>query len=150
MRTLAIDAEDFEMAFQSSVPEAEYFLNVETGEVIFRPHDTSAFPDDDDVHKIAEDQTGRLLFIQPMFSSDGYRLMERFIGSRVEDESAINRLSSALSGKSPFRRFKDALDWFPGLKERWFQYQSEELMKEGAAWLAGKGIQVNWQKRNPR
>lgn len=74
-------------------------------------------------------------------SRDGYRDMERFIGT-VSDPGRADRLDIAITGQGAFRRFKDVLGRWPGELERWHAFSAERQHGRARAWLADAGYYV--------
>jgi len=74
-------------------------------------------------------------------SRDGYRDMERFIGT-VRNPGRADRLEIAISGRGAFRRFKDVLERWPGELERWYAFTAERQHGRARAWLADAGYYV--------
>jgi len=74
-------------------------------------------------------------------SRDGYRDMERFIGT-VRNPGRADRLEIAISGRGAFRRFKDVLERWPGELERWYAFTAERQHGRARAWLAYAGYYV--------
>jgi hypothetical protein len=67
-------------------------------------------------------------------SRDGYRDMERFIGT-VRDPGRADRLEIAISGRGAFRRFRDVLARWPGELDRWYAFRrSVSVAGLGRGW----------------
>jgi hypothetical protein len=64
--------------------------------------------------------------------------MEDFIET-VPDSDRAGRLSSAISGRGAFRRFKDVLALWPAELDRWFVFSDERRSGRARAWLAAAG-----------
>ncbi len=58
--------------------------------------------------------------------------MEQFV-QLVRDPRARDRLDRALQGRGPFRRFKDTLLEFPGLREAWFRFHTRAWNAEASS-----------------
>lgn len=135
IRTVPVDWEALEDAFENNAPEVHSYLHIATGEVI-RVVDGIADPG---MHsRIATDTS--YLRIDPVSSREQYRWMERFI-PMVEDEEVKMRLSQAIDGKGAFRRFKDVLMSFSTERERWFEFRSERLRVFMEAWLSAHALE---------
>lgn len=135
LRTVPVDWEALEDAFENNAPEVHSYLHIATGEVI-RVVDGIADPG---MHsRIATDPS--YLRIDPVSSREQYRWMERFI-PMVEDEEVKRRLSQAIDGKGAFRRFKDVLMSFSVERERWFEFRSERLRVFMEAWLSAHALE---------
>lgn len=53
----------------------------------------------------------------------------------VDNGDAQATLERALSGKKPFRRFKDELMRFPEIREQWFAYHKGRMTELAHEWL---------------
>jgi len=70
------------------------------------------------------DDPDKWLWVHCEGSRDGYRDMERFIGT-VRAPGRADRLEVAISGRGAFRRFKDVLGSWPGELDRWYEFSAE-------------------------
>ncbi|MGH3143345.1 MAG: UPF0158 family protein, partial [Gaiellales bacterium] len=80
----------------------------------------------------------RWLWVDSEGSRAGYRDMQRFIGT-VEHPGAADRLSIAIEGRGAFRRFKDLLERWPDLQDRWYAFSEDRHRGRARAWLADQG-----------
>jgi hypothetical protein len=87
------------------------------------------------------DDPDKWLWVHGEGSRDGYRDMERFIGT-VRDPGRADRLEIAISGQGAFRRFKDVLGRWPGEQDRWAAFSAERQRGRARAWLADAGYYV--------
>src|SRR4051812_25471431 len=134
LRSVPVDWEALEDAFENNAPEVHSYLHLQTGEVL-RIVDGVADPQ---MHaRIAADTN--YLRIDPVSSREQYRWMERFI-PMVEDPDLQAKLSQAIDGKGAFRRFKDVLMAYGPERERWFSFRSERLRIFMEAWLSAHAL----------
>lgn len=138
-RTVTIDFEDLEMAMQDQ--HETWCIDPATGKMCMEPGDAEALFDDDLMTPTDPDD---VLELPPFFSSDGYRMMERFAES-LEDRNASEKLLDALDRPKPFRRFKDTLGDFPAIQQSWFAYRAEQLKKIAEEYYESEDIQVEWK-----
>jgi hypothetical protein len=82
----------------------------------------------------------RYLEVPRADSSEAFRDMQEFVDT-VHSQSLKNRLSRALQGQRPFRRFKDALSDSPQDEELWYRFQTDRLQQRAREWLAENGIE---------
>ena len=70
--------------------------------------------------------------IEKMSSRESFQIMEAFI-DEVQDPRTRNRLIDALNRKSPFRNFKNTVDYNEGIRQQWFEFKErkyEEWVRE--------------------
>ena len=139
MPRLAINRDDFMLAltFRSALPDGSSYLDTETGVILLTGDgiDEETPPDIDD--------NPRYLWIEPIESRESYRIMEDFVAS-VGDAQAAARLADAIERPKPFRRFKDALQNYPPLREAWFAFEGAAHASLAEAWCDANGIEVEW------
>ncbi|GHO76945.1 hypothetical protein KSD_47160 [Ktedonobacter sp. SOSP1-85] len=131
-----IDMEMLEVAMEDSNLTNTYYLNTQTGEVLF-------LSEDDDMEKqeqLAEEIEGSndYVRIERIPSSEAYQWMNSFVEEIVapKDQRAAQKLSAALQGKGAFRRFKNTLytlgeQW----TQTWYDWRDQQLKEAMEAWL---------------
>mgnify|MGYP000922518880 FL=1 len=137
-RALKIDLEDLCLAMENSSYDLDYYLDLETGEVIF----ISDYMDDANLEELKDridENPDRYEPIPKAESSEDYDDMVDFI-STVEDEHLVELLEVAIDGKGAFRRFKDVLARYPEEKERWYRFKNERMKERAISWLEDIGI----------
>ena len=132
-KTLKIVLDELYDAMENSSYEVEYYLDLETGEILFVSEDM------DDVETVKmknqiEEELGRYELIPKAESYEGYRDMQAFI-TTVEDDHLSELLEVAINGKGAFRRFKDVLLNYPEERERWFQFKDDRMKERALEWL---------------
>jgi hypothetical protein len=136
LRSVPVDWEALEDAFENNAPEVHSYLHLQTGEVL-RIVDGVADPQ---MHaRIAAD--ANYLRIDPVSSREQYRWMERYI-PMVEDVELRAKLAVSIDGKGAFRRFKDVLMSYGAERERWFAFRSERLRIFMEAWLNAHALRA--------
>ena len=168
MRKLKIDRIDFETAFELSSYEMTAYLDTETGAVIFvedyvidQLDELLADEDGEDVETLLQSKTdlsdidrqqildaariegdtdNRYRMIPKQDSRDGYRDMQKYIGTLV-DEHLQELLEVAIQGSGAFRRFKDVLYRYPEAQENWFKFRDGRLNKRIVDWLKSEDIE---------
>jgi len=132
-RLLRIDLDELCEAMENSSYENDYYLDLETGEILF----LSEYMDDEEAEKFREridDVPDRYEPIPKAESREGYEDMRDFIAS-VDDEHLAELLGVAINGKGAFRRFKDVLFGYPEERERWFQFKDDRMQERALEWL---------------
>ena len=139
-RALKIDLEDLCLAMENSSYDLDYYLDLETGEVIF----ISDYMDDANLEELKDridENPDRYEPIPKAESYEDYDDMVDFI-STVEDEHLVELLEIAIDGKGAFRRFKDVLARYPEEKERWYRFKNERMKERAISWLEAIGISL--------
>ena len=140
-RTLKIELDELCSAMEDSSYEHEYYLDLETGEILF----LSEYMDDEEAEKIGErieDGPDSYEKIPRVESHEGYDDMVDFIAT-VDDEYVTELLEVAINGKGAFRRFKDVLLNYPEERERWFQFKDDRVQEEALEWLDDIDVSLN-------
>ena len=132
-KKLKINLDELCEAMENSSYENEYYLDLETGEILF----LSEYMDDEETEKLRErldDDPDRYEPIPKAESHVGYEDMRDFIAT-VENEHLAELLEVAINGKGAFRRFKDVLLSYPEERERWFQFKDDRIQERALEWL---------------
>lgn len=132
-KTLKIDLDELCSVMEDSSHEDEYYLDLETGEILL----ISDYMDDEEIGKLKDqidEDSDRYERIPEAESHDGYEDMVDFIAT-VKDERLAELLEVAINGKGAFRRFKDVLLNYPEERERWFQFKDDRIQERALEWL---------------
>ena len=127
-------------AMENSSYEHEYFLDLETGEILF----ISDYMGDEETRELKdriEEDAERYEPIPRAESNEGYEDMVDFIAT-VDDEHLVELLEVAINGKGAFRRFKEVLLNYPEERERWFRFKDERMEERALEWLDDTGINL--------
>ena len=139
-KTLKIVLDELYDAMENSSYEVEYYLDLETGEILF----VSEGMDDVETGKLKnqiEEELGRYELIPKVESFGGYRDMQAFIVT-VEDDHLAELLEVAINGKGAFRRFKDVLLNYPKEREKWFEFKDARMEERALEWLESIGVSL--------
>jgi len=139
-KTLKIGLDELYDAMENSSYEAEYYLDLKTGEILFVSEDM----DDEETGKLKnqiEEELDRYEPIPKADPYDGYRDMQAFIAT-VEDEHLTELFEVAINVKGAFRRFKDVLLNYPKEKERWFEFKDDRMEERALEWLESINVSL--------
>jgi hypothetical protein len=154
MTRIRIDID--ELAIAMSDHDSEWVLDTQTGKVLMKewlrdpdirqlegldvesPGDDGDELDDEFDPDVDLDED-RFVWINSIDSHQGFRWMEDF-ALRQDDERVRERLLDALDRPRPFRRFKDALPAFPGVRDAWYKFEEEKLREAVREWIQSRGI----------
>ena len=142
-RVLTIDLEELTWALNSRDPlgECSHWLNIESGTIL-----SLIGPDADDEADEDPRDDDRWLFIEPIESSEAFRVMEDFV-DQCGDDRLARALGQALRQRLPFRRFKDALAAHPAQREAWFAFERQAMESIARQWFEDHGIAPRWAAR---
>jgi hypothetical protein len=132
-KTLKINLDELCSAIEDNSYEHKYYLDLETGEILF----LSEYLDDEERGKLRgriDDDPDRYERIPKAESHEGFEDMVDFIAT-VKDERLVELLEVAINGKGAFRRFKDVLLNYPEERERWFQFKDDRMEEKALEWL---------------
>ena len=132
-KALNINLDELCEAMEDSSYENEYFLDLETGEILF----ISDYTDDEETGELKdriEEDSDHYERIPKAESHEGYQEMVDFIAT-VDNEHLVELLEVAINGKGAFRRFKDVLLNYPEERERWFKFKDERMEERALEWL---------------
>ena len=141
-KEVRVDLQELCAAYAHYSDDNRYFLDLETGEVIY----VSEFMDEGltgDLEGRFEGGYGeRIISIPCESSGEGYRDMVDFIVT-VEDEWVREKLIVAVGGRGAFSRFRDVLLDHPDVRVRWFGFKDGRVLDRVYEWLESEGIDVN-------
>ena len=137
--------------------DMNYYLDKETGEVIFLLEEVSGYVEEEDENlrkelldwqkkdiKVAQDilfkNPDRYIYIPEGSPCNGYDLMVEF-AETIEDDLLREKMNIALDGKGAFRRFKNVIADYPDYREKWFRFRDERINKKVIEWLNSMGIE---------
>jgi len=164
-RKLEINWMELEAAFQmggGGIVEMHHYLDLETGEVVMVTSETTHYLEEEPdrelpdwqqhalevAKKVEEEYGARYISIPNEDSREGYRDMERFIGT-VRNSYLRDKLWQAIQGRGAFRYFKNVLQEHPAERERWFAFKDRCLHDRICYWLESKGIEPINPKQPP-
>ncbi len=172
MKKLNIDFDEVQKAMEDTARDAfDYFLDVETGEVVILSEDILnraglllsrdfdedlesyeevVFDRDIDIPEWMEDEIELALDI--FLKGDNYvRIPERSSRNvyaamdkfigKIEDAELNRNLRQIPAGQGSFRRFKDALEAYPKLRKLWYGFNATAAKKEITEWLQSLSIE---------
>jgi hypothetical protein len=139
MKKIKIETEDLIVALDTHLSEMTYFIDLETGEVLwaseYQEYNSGV------TFKKMEKNPKRYFQIVPIPSNAGFKIMEEFVETLAEGMTKI-RLQDAVYGEKPFRNFKEKLRYFPDLRTRWFKYYNQKMYEYCEKWLKDNNIEA--------
>lgn len=134
--TMKVKISDILDAMEMSDPYSEYFLDRETGEIVW----ISEMGMTSDEREKAHDQLDEHGFYRLPTSFDirEYDMMEDFID--FLPDPARTRLAGAIRGKGAFRRFKDTIRQL-GIDDQWYEFRDIEYAKKAIEWCIENNLE---------
>ena len=130
---------------ESSVSR-HFFIDPEKNELIFINDEI----DDDVEKKLNEMGKEKYISIPERVPKDDFLILELFVYKIVEDDfNRAEEFYKVLDGKKPFRRFRELLEKYPELKEKWFKFRENEIKNEAINWLCENNIVLDNQRLVP-
>jgi len=144
-KRVKIDWEELIAAFAGSEFDQSNYLDLETGEVVSVMREIMDSDEIDEIERRVNLEPERYRIIPSIDSTEAYDDMVKFIDT-VEDRHLAELLSVAICGKGAFRRFKDVLLSYPIERQRWFEFQSDLMVRRVEEWLREIGIEPASQR----
>ena len=165
---------DLEDAFLHSNHEHQYWLDKQTGAVLFVDREIAqslewgedlsnapawqhelieqarrvlrAFGELPGEEESDDSERERLVKIPEQESGEAYEVMEEFVET-VGNRHLRELLNVALRGKGAFRRFKDVLFNYPKEREQWFEFEDRRRREMIAEWARDEGVEIDFERR---
>lgn len=144
-KKVKFDWEELITAFEGSGFDQSNYLDLETGEVLSVMREIMDSDEIDEIEQRVNSGPERYRVIPSIDSSEAYDDMVKFIDT-IEDRHLAELLSVAIGGKGAFRRFKDVLLSYPIERQRWFEFQSDLMVRRVEEWLQEIGIEPASQR----
>ncbi len=127
-----LDLGELCMALEDNSPEHGWWLDPRSGEL-------ELWAEFGDPPEEEHPEERGLVLVDPVGSDEAYADLEDF-AEAVSDPRARDLLLRAITGRGAFRRFKDTLLEFPGLREAWFGFHDARLERRAIVWLADRDL----------
>ncbi len=143
LRPLTVDLDELSSLLEGDMAYGGGRIDLQTGQTwpdnVFEVMDTELFGEE------ALDDPDRWLFVECTGSRAGYRDMEDFVDS-VVDEDLAEKLRIALIGRGAFRRFKDVLYSSTDEYARYHLFSQERKAGRARSWLTDQGYRVRVER----
>lgn len=141
MARMRILAGDLTQALQDNDEAFRWVLDLKTGDIVFVPTDPANFNLDElaEVAEQVEATPERFRTIEPLPSHVGFEIMAEFTETLPESRLK-ERLCRALSGRHPFRRFKDTLCDDDTVRQAYFAFHDQQMLSYARQWLDDEEI----------
>lgn len=129
---LNIDFDELMGAFEEANSEHHFFIDLEKNELF----DINELLDDNSEKRLEEINKEKNLIIPERTSSDDFLLMELFVYEIAKKDFQLSdKFYNEIHKRKPFKRFKEMLDEYPGLKEDWFKFKEKDIRNDIINWL---------------
>jgi hypothetical protein len=141
-KSIKIDWDELESAFDNKNEELVYYLDRVTGQVVLEGEGEDDFDDDEDMidDVSSPDVSARndytRIYIEPPDSVELLAWMRDFLRNVDDLEAEIrSRLEEAVDAPEPVPAIREILDEAAEVRDRWFGYRSDRLHEAMEAWL---------------
>jgi Uncharacterised protein family (UPF0158) len=131
-----IDWEELELACERNSYNVHSYLDLQTGAILVFYGESE---EEEENRQNILAQKERYIKVETASSRDQYKWMEKFV-STITESALQERILIAIDGKGAFRRFKDLLVHYPGVRERWYTYRGSHLHHHINNWMVELGI----------
>jgi hypothetical protein len=149
MKKLRVDMRGLLDGLQTSDHDPmQYYLDLETGEVLDILVD--GYGDsfvDADLQRV-EGQPDRYQRVPNVPGRRQYRWMEEFVDG-IDEADVADKLRIALAGRGAFGRFREVLQQWPDLRERWYVMRQQLLVDVAVEWLSSLDIDPQYDLPGP-
>ncbi len=134
-----IDTEWLLEALDDNDPLVEHYLDTQTGDILRINEMIGIMEEQEELYKQMEQDPERWVTIDPISSRDGFRIMEAFVADLPDSENK-RMLEKVLTWKKPFSNFRQALQDMPEIREKWFAFHHECMLRAAREWLQNSDI----------
>ena len=122
-------------AIEQTDQDSEFFLDKETGEIVWI---NEMCMESDEREAVADRLESHDCYRLPTsYEIHDYDIMTDFI--KTQSGEVFYRLSSAIKGRGVFRRFKDML-YHLGLEQQWYAFKADAYKKIAIEWCEEHNI----------
>ena len=132
---MTVKLSDIIEAIESVNESSQYFLDQETGEIVWVSEMVMSPSEQEEIYDALDEHGFYRLPTQRDIHE--YGIMEEFVDSL--SNPAHDRLSTAISGRGAFRRFKDEAHHL-GLEQNWYSWRDKAYRNIAVAWCEENDI----------
>jgi len=148
-KSIKIDWDELESAFNNRNEELVYYLDRVTGQVVLEGEGEDDFDDDeemiDDVstQEAPQRSDSTRLYVEPPDADELISWMQDFLEDTADLDSDVRgRLAEAVDEPEPVTAVRAILDENPEVRDRWYGYRSDRLHEDIEAWLDANEVGV--------
>ena len=133
---------DFD-AFEYSNVVKHYFIDTKENKIKYINEEI----EDNASEETEEMGDERYIDIPLRISQNDFSIMEGFVYELSEENFELcEKFHNALEREKPFSNFRELLEQYPKLREKWFQYKDKQMQNETIDWLCENNIELENQK----
>jgi len=148
-KSIKIDWDELESAFNNRNEELVYYLDRVTGQIVLEGEGEDDFDDDEEMlddltaQEAPQRSDSTRLYIEPPDTDELIAWMYDFLEDAVELDSDVReRLTEAVDEPEPVTAVRAILDENPEVRDHWYGYRSSRLHENIEAWLDANEIGV--------
>ncbi|MBD3203183.1 hypothetical protein GF327_02735 [Candidatus Woesearchaeota archaeon] len=131
-------------AFENASYENHYFIDTKNHKIIF----ISEYETDSE-KRYEELNPEEVIGFEERTPDQDYRIMQSFV-YKIKDENVSEEFINALNRSKPFRNFRDLLNKYSMLSEKWFEHRNKEITNEAMNWLCDNDIELEDKSFMPK
>ncbi|MDP2926218.1 MAG: UPF0158 family protein [Nanoarchaeota archaeon] len=133
-------------AFEMCNMSHHFFIDLEKNEII----DINEEIENNAEEKLESINEEKFLIIPERTSNEDYLVMELFVYEIAEKDFQLSdKFYDVIHKSKPFKRFKEILDEYPELKDKWFKFREKQIQNDVINWLFENKIILENQKLIP-
>ncbi len=122
-KEIKISKRDLLFVLQKRLPEIDYFLDLENGEIIPAFEITKK-----DFERLQKSFPARFYKIKAFSGKETFFIVKNFINS-IKDKKIKEEINNNLQQKATYKKFKEVLKKYDREWQEWLLYEKEELLK---------------------
>ena len=133
---MKVKLSDIIEAIEMTDQDSEYFLDKETGKVLWVNDEVMESEEMEEIETILDEHD--CCRLPSSYEINNYSIMVAFTNTCSGE--AFDKLSNALNGRGAFRRFKDTVNWL-GIDQKWYEFQDKEYKRIAIEWCKNNNIE---------
>ncbi len=143
---LKIDFADLCEAFEMCNVSNHFFIDLEKNEIMSINEEI----DDDAEKKLEKINEKKYIVIPERMPNEDFSIMELFIYEIAEKDFQLSdKFYDAIHKSKPFKRFKEMLEEYPEIKNKWFKFKENDIKNDVINWLFENKIILENKKLIP-
>jgi len=148
-KSIKIDWDELESAFNNRNEELVYYLDRVTGQVVLEGEGEDDFDDDEEMiddssaQGASQRSDSTRLYVEPPDTDELISWMHDFLEDAADLDSDVRgQLKEAVDDPEPVTAVRAVLDENPEIRDRWYRYRGRRTHENIEAWLDANEVGV--------